>query len=504
MQLNMTYKRDSKKSLLSANSLFYLVLLFLTILFICFPSHNMTLDAISYAADVKWGRDLFYPHHLLFNALHWCCLSLVRLAYAEADVLSVMLKVMAFFAIGCIWMNYKTLQRITTDSAAATLSILAACCFGFLRYTLECEVYVIPIFFSMASSYWFIRYIKECKIYQVVLMGIFASIAVLFHQIHIFWGIGLCIGLIASKQYKATIIYSVCTLSVLVVYSIVLVKCLDETWSINNLFHFLASYYYTSAASESGIGLKNLLMSPISFVRTFIQVHGDIAIKLRLSPCLYATFAIIPLLGYSVYMFIKKGHLREQIYKNIAWPHITIFILQLLFAVYSDGNNEFMVLLPFVLTIIIASSWEITLPHTLLIAGCLFVWNFAFAIWPDHHYNYYNEEYMADYLYTHPTEEMVTMTETIYGIYYYKYGEADLKRLIKVKESKPNNIYITDLIDRPMPFNRQKFIHTTPTNFVILDTIVTIDADYGQYHLYRVQNVMTHKCKQQCRVGMPL
>jgi len=480
-------KQQIRNNIFSVNTLIYWALLFFALLFICFPSHNMTSDAIAYAADVKWGLDIFSPHHLLFNALHWCCYSLVRLICADVDVMSVMLKITAIFALGCIWMTYITLRKITNTSASATLAILAGCCFGFLRYTLEPEVYVIPIFFSIASSYWFIRYIEENKIYEVVVMGILASIAVLLHQIHIFWGIGLFIGLMMTKRYKAVIIYSLCTLSVLVVYSIVLVTYVGEAWSIENLFHYIASYYYTSAAEHDGIGLKNLLMSPISFVRTFIQVHGDIAIKLRLAPVLYAVFAILPLLGYGVYMFFKRSRLCEHIHKDIAWVHALIFILQLAFAVYSDGNNEFMVLLPFVLVIVVAAIWYVPIPHTLLIAGCILVWNFAFAIWPDHHYNHYNEEEIADYLYTHPSEKLIPTTCTINSFYYIKYGEPNLTSLIKMDQVNPHDTYITDLIDRPNPFSRHKFLDSIPSNLVVLDTVATIHADYGQYHLFRVK-----------------
>ncbi len=46
-----------------------LVLFFIGIVYSLFPSINNTNDAYMYAADIREGIDLFYPHHLLYNVL---------------------------------------------------------------------------------------------------------------------------------------------------------------------------------------------------------------------------------------------------------------------------------------------------------------------------------------------------------------------------------------------------------------------------------------------------
>jgi len=465
----------------------YWAMAFFAVAFFCFPSNNMSPDAITYAADVKYGNDIFTPHHLIFNAMHWCIYRFVLLFCSGADVLCVMHCTTAVISLLTLFATYKTLRLITDTPVATALTIFTGCCFGFLRYTFECEVYVTPILFSVASSYWFIRYLKDDKLWQIVLTGLLASVAVLFHQIHLFWGIGLFAGLIIAKRYKGAAVYAACTLSVLVVYSIVLVCYAGQEWSVENLIKYIASYYFSDSAAKSGIGVKNFVMTPVSFVRTFLQVHGDIAIQTRLQPTLIVVFIILPLLVFQFLKFIEKTTVSATPGITVAWTHAIIFILQLLFAIYSDGNMEFMVMLPFALVIIVASTLKPSVKHTIGIAVLMFVWNFSFAVWPNFHYNQYNTEAVAEYVHAHPQYEMVALNAGAVGaVNYLEYGEYDLDRVIYLERAKSGKEYITDIIDRPIPFSRQKFLESTSGDFEIKDTVATINADYGTYHLFRV------------------
>lgn len=461
---------------------------FFAIAFCCFPSMNMSPDAITYAADVKYGNDIFTPHHLLYNALHWCFYNLALLFNPHAYVVDIMQLVTAVISVLTLGVTYKTLCRITDNKTSLAFTIFIGCCFGFIRYSLECEVYVTPILFSVWSSYWFVRYLKEDKTWLVILTGVFASIAVLFHQIHIFWGIGLFAGLLIAKRYKGTAIYAICTLSVLICYSIVLV-CYEKTgWSVENLFKYLASYYYSDGAANGGIGVKNFIMTPISLVRTFLQVHGDMTILLKMSPVLYAVFAIIPLLVFLLVKFIKSASVRAERDMVIVWTHVIIFALQFLFAVYSDGNAEFMVMLPFAMMIVLAALLNVSAKFTVTIAAAMFVWNFAFAVWPNNHYNKYKVEEFVEYIHSHPDENIIALDAATCGsINYLWYGEYDIDRVIYIENAKKGEIYITDMVDRPVPFNRQKFTEQTSGDFEVLSTVDTICADYGTYHLFKVK-----------------
>jgi len=464
-----------------------MVMAFFAITFFFFPSNNMSPDAITYAADVKYGYDIFYPHHLLYNAMHYCIYRFVLLFCSGADIVCVMHCTTAIISLLTLFITYKTLRLITDTPAATALTIFTGCCFGFLRYTLECEVYVTPILFSVASSYWFIRYLQDDKLWQVVLTGLLASVAVLFHQIHIFWGIGLFAGLLIAKRYKGTAIYAICTLSVVVVYSIVLVCYAGQEWSIENLFRYIASYYFTDNATESGIGVKNFVMTPVSFVRTFLQVHGDIAIQIRLQPTLIVVFIILPHLIFQFLKFIEKTTVSATPSITVAWTHAIIFILQLLFATYSDGNMEFMVMLPFALVIIVASTLKPSVKYTIGITILMFVWNFSFAVWPSHHYNQYKSEEFVKYLHSHQNESAIACNvPLIRSINYLMYGEQKCDRVDYLEKAIKGREYITDNIDRPLPFSRQKFLEKTSGNFEIKDTVTTINADFGTYHLFRV------------------
>ena len=76
-----------------------LVLFFIGIVYGLFPSVNNTNDAYMYAADIREGVDLFYPHHLLYNVLGYVCCQLFHIH----ETLPFLCLLNAFGAIGCLF-----------------------------------------------------------------------------------------------------------------------------------------------------------------------------------------------------------------------------------------------------------------------------------------------------------------------------------------------------------------------------------------------------------------
>ncbi len=230
---------------------------FFAVAYLFLPSHNMTADAISYAADVKYGTDLLLPHHLLYNAFMWVLYKFVTALGVSVEVVSFMCCVNAIFSLATLAVLYMTIKRISTQQTALASMVFAGSCFGFLRYTLECEVYIPPLFFSMVSSYFFVRYASECRIWQVLAMGLMASLACLFHQVHLFWGVALFIGIAWLKRYRDIFVFASVTLTVPLVYAVV-VFVRDGFLTSDNLMQYIAYYYYTPASKVSGIGFKKV------------------------------------------------------------------------------------------------------------------------------------------------------------------------------------------------------------------------------------------------------
>ena len=93
-------------------------MVFFAVAYLFLPSHNMTADAISYAADVKYGTDLLLPHHLLYNAFMWFLYKFVTALGVSVEVVSFMCCVNAIFSLATLAVLYMTIKRISTQQTA--------------------------------------------------------------------------------------------------------------------------------------------------------------------------------------------------------------------------------------------------------------------------------------------------------------------------------------------------------------------------------------------------
>ncbi len=460
---------------------------FFAIVYLFLPSNNMSGDAVCYAADIKYGYELLHWHHLLYNGFMW-------LLYRPVEALGVSIGITAFiccinalFSLSTLAVLYATIKRIASEQTALALTVFAGSCFGFLRYTLESEVYIPPLFFSIVSSYFFVRYSTENRLSQLLFMALAASLACLFHQIHLFWGIALFIGIAFLKRYRDLCIYAAVTLIVPATYALV-VFLQDGYLTFDNFSHYIAYYYYTPASDVSGIGLKNLIMSPISFVRSFIQLHGDIAIQLSLKPYLYVLAVVLPIAAiYLLVRLVRSSSARRDGNRAVIIAHLAAFLLQLLFAIYSDGNTEFMVMLPFALVIMLSQCCNLSNRYVVWLASVMLAWNLTFSVLPNHFYNQYATDKFSEYVHEHPDAEFVAYDAgSVQALCFLKYGEPEIDNVFYLCDVSDGE-FITDIIDRPTPFNRMRFVKDIQKNYIVLDTLQTIEADYGNYHLCKIR-----------------
>jgi hypothetical protein len=147
----------------------------------------------------------------------------------------------------------------------------------------------------------------------------------------------------------------------------------------------------------TSLGIKNILFTPINFIRTFIQIHGDILLILKIYKVyLIAIGGIILLTTILFYSrFLKLIHSVKSIsFKRIkdnckfSNPLILCILFHLLFAFYSEGNAEFMVMLPMLMLIWFSQN---NLVHFQLVKGltiCLIIWNTMLFIIPSKQYDF--------------------------------------------------------------------------------------------------------------------
>ena len=462
-------------------------MLVLSACYLFFPCNNPSCDAINYAADVKYGTDLFWSHHLVHNAFHFCVYKFCGLFCSDIDAMALMNAVTALFAIATLLVSWRILVRLTEKSSAKALVLLLGACFGFMRYSVQCETYVIPIFFSVSASYFFLRSVHEKRLWFALASGIMSVLACLFHQVQIFWTLGLFVGLLFCKRYRESIVYAVSLLLIPVAYSLVLVFYVGGEWSVQNLFRYALSYYFTDGAS-SGIGWKTLMMTPVSFIRSIIQVHGNFVLLLKMMPWLYAMFLLLPVMFYMLYRIIRYG--RKVVNdKLFAYIHLGIFAFQFAFACFSDGNTEFMVMLPFALAFGLASLFYMPSRSVVVLASSLFVWNFCWAILPENIYDYYNENVVVDFIKQNSDTKFIAADEHILeNLYYYRHGESVEDRIFELGDVIPDGEYVTDIIERPSPLNRNRMLNDFSLDcFENAEQFKIINADLGDYPLYNVR-----------------
>lgn len=462
-------------------------MLLLSACYLFFPCNNPSCDAINYAADVKYATDLFWPHHLIHNAFHFCVYEFCGIFCLEIDAMALMNVVTALFAIATLLVSWRILVRFTEKSTAKSIVLLLGACFGFMRYSVQCETYIIPIFFSVAASYFFLRTVRDNKLWFAFASGLMSVLACLFHQVQIFWTIGLLVGLLFSKYYRESIVYAITLLVIPTVYSVTFVHYDGGEWSVPNLFRYALSYYYTDTAS-AGIGWKNLLMTPVSFIRCIIQVHGNFVILLKMCPWLYAMFLLLPVMAYMLFKMIRNGYkvLNDKLF---GFLHLGIFVFQFAFACFSDGNTEFMVMLPIALAFGLAPLFYMPARNVVILAASLFVWNFCWAILPENIYSYYNEDAVVGYLKDNQDVRFIAADEhTVENLYYYRYGELVEDRIFELGDEIPDGEYVTDVSDRPSPLNRNSMLNDLSSDcFDGVGMVEEINADFGNYHLCKVQ-----------------
>ena len=399
------------------------------LLYILFPTTNNFIDAYAYAISAASGKDLFYPHHLLFNLLPYSLASLFHIS----NTLLLLSYINALFSIGCLLLiNSMLFSRVSTTTRAWTLILLGAC-FGFMRYATEGETYIIPLFFSLWASR---TILFEKRIFKTALL---ASIACLFHQIHFFWWLGLVFFvMLAFKQnrVKNFLLFGITSCIVPVVY--IFVFYLTENDSSNCIEYVFHDYI---ARDNVSFGLKSVtfLLTPISFVRTFFQVHGYMFVLIQQ----YWALWIIVILCAACFILncfklktMQKKNNESHYQKLFAQVHLVIFALQLLFAFISDGNAEFMVMLPFALVLFFFFQYDFQKLTMSYFALSVLIWNVSFALLPSHFLELTSDLPLKRYIESNPEQVYILKNKArLSNMLEYEHPEKEYKLYSLDKDS---------------------------------------------------------------------
>ena len=354
--------------------------------------------------------------------------------------------------------------------AAILYTLIGFFSYATWRFGTENEVYIVPIFFSLSGSYFFQRYALGGKVSNIWLAAILGATACLFHQIHFFWWLGLLIGsFLLGNVKRHFVVFFLSGLVVPLVYFAVIFFALHQSLTVENILQFILHDFYQGSA-DTAITLRGLLMTPISLVRSFVQVHPIVLILLEKHWFYWIAAAAVLFMIILLIKDLKRSYIlqKENQNSNFVITHGVIFLLQFAFAVFAKGNAEFMVMLPFLILMIIAQLYIVCNKTLFRIMTILLIWNFSFGIFPNNRYVFYNDNQFVDYLIQNPDEKVVVRNLVTRSKYYYLTGKPT-DRFIPFEKVTADSIktliennpkLLTDAIDYPEILNREKLMQS--------------------------------------------
>ena len=464
-----------------------IVILFIALLYFLLPTSNSSLDSYGYACSVRDGIYLFKPHHLLYNVLPYIFTNFFNIN----NTLAFMCGMNTFFAILCLFIIRLILLHYTDTKNTALSVFFLASCFGFIRFATDGEAYIVPLFFALYASYLTLR--KK----HLFLISLVAAIACLFHQMFVFWWIGLYLFMFieyTDKRLYHFLMYFSAALIVPIVYF--LVFYLTEHGA-NNIVEYVFHDYIKYDSVNVSFKKTTLLFIPVNFIRTFVQVHGYFAplLKQYIWILVFSIVAVVFFLmtAFKLKKCILKTVSRSSFDSRYAFSHLIIFLLHLLFACISDGNAEFMYMLPFLLIIWLTIKYTINKTFLLYFSLGLFTWNVSLGIIPSHFIQLNSDKIFADYIATNPTEiYLVNDYPTITNLLEYYYPEKEVK-IDKIAAIDTliidNNSILTDAVGNDRFISRGNIINGYDKQLESkykLEVIDRLKYDLGELQIVRL------------------
>lgn len=316
-----------------------------------------TADAYGYAAAMGRG-EYWSPHHLIYQA--WV-LTLSKLwlwtgvepifLYSLLNSIAMTLALLAVYGM------------LPSRIDKRWWLVVVAFSFATLRFGTENETYAWPLMFSLWGT---LQLLKGRQLLAALLL----AIAVLFHQIHLFWCLALLLYAWRNGRWQFKWFYLGLALSAAAVVSI---------YSQIALLEKQALWQYLTHDAQEGLvdfhwGFKSLALSLINLVRSFVQVHAS-TLALFDSPWVLVFVVAALLIAAGLLLGLKLKRLSSEMWgRPFAW----VLVFQMAFAIFSQGNAEFMVMIPALLVLEWAHQYRRSthLPIVALGMGLL-LWNGA-------------------------------------------------------------------------------------------------------------------------------
>jgi hypothetical protein len=302
-------------------------------------------------------------------------------------------------------------------------------------------------------------------------MSLSIVIACLCHQLSILAYLSLFIGLLLNKRRKDVLYFILFSLIIPIVYSIACWLVTNQL-TLNGLFSFVLHDYVQGYAQSPDVK-QVLILSVVSLVRTFIQLHGNV---LELIKCFQVSMILffvlfLPFLILGIVNLFKNQKNDISLFSNKRFVIILwiMLVLSFVFAALSNGNAEFMIIIPFILIMLYA--YYFTNYKAMLFIGlALILWNTTFALYPQRFIKLNCNEEVVSLMKTHKNATFILIDKpAAENLYMYKYGSKDLPLVISSHKYNKSKVLsekvITDVIGAKTPLSRSSILNTSDLDF---------------------------------------
>lgn len=417
----------------------WFIIIFFGLIYFLFLSNNPTSDSYSNAFSSITSQELFRPHHLLYSAFGY----LIYLPFQITNIepIKIFQFVNVLFALSCLTVVRIMLHRIhSKETIIAASVVFLGSCFGFQRFAIDNECYIIPLFFTLLAMNFVQSFLMRNRSYKVILCALACSIGCLFHQIVIFAWVSSFLIFVFNGKWRFITRFILISLIIPITYSLV-VYFQEGNLSFSSLINFVL-YDYRNSNAEMPILNNVIILSAISLVRTFIQVHGYIFQFISLHPTICIPMIIIALsfLVYGIiYLFKLKNRqltiFQERRFVRYCWG---MLILYFGFAAFSNGNAEFMVIIPFLIVFLAVYYFENLLGALFGLGLFMYVWNLFFGLIPMANMNLSSNKEIVNLILNEPNAVFVLKDKVaVDNIFAYQQRKENKSNTYKISEITP-------------------------------------------------------------------
>ena len=396
----------------------YGLFIFFLIIYIAFISEipSLTHDSITYANEIENDELVFHPHHLLYHALSLYWYKLLLILGIGGTALAKIASLNSLFGAAGISLIYIILRKDMGMNVLNSLLIsgIAGFSFGYWFYSINVEVYIIPLIFILMSIH---LYNQKSNI---TLIALFSAVAALFHQIHILFGITLMITFFVRNKYtlRQIAFFSIAYFLVIAIPYILVMSYLNIS-SFDDISYWLTKYHH-EVNSWNDISFSMIVKDLVGFTRSLVSTYGMFRIEIITDALnsffpdknfdneIYllrniSAFSVISYMIFTVFFYIL--YVYSLIYTLLKIPKmikkdevliiiITIAVYSIFFSFWDSANVEFWIPQSTLLWLLIGYAFLSKRKYIgMFMLMIVFIINFIWAIIPAN--NIKNDHYYA-------------------------------------------------------------------------------------------------------------